>query len=131
MCLLQVRQVLGLSTEWPHHPLYFPGRLEVLDGGEDVEQVLVGLLVSIDYALPQHVYAFLQVTKKIFAEEVNTAFTDSTEKELKGIIKVCDEPPVSVDFRCSDVSSPIDSTLTMVMGDDMVKVIVWYDNEWG
>jgi glyceraldehyde-3-phosphate dehydrogenase/erythrose-4-phosphate dehydrogenase len=38
---------------------------------------------------------------------------------------------VSVDFRCSDVSSSIDSSLTMVMGDDMVKVVAWYDNEWG
>ncbi|CAH8359703.1 unnamed protein product [Eruca vesicaria subsp. sativa] len=64
------------------------------------------------------------VTKKIFAEEVNTAFTDSAKKELKGIFEVCDEPPVSVDFRCSDVSSPIDSTLTMVMGDDMVQRVV-------
>ncbi|KAJ0026478.1 hypothetical protein Pint_09199 [Pistacia integerrima] len=36
-----------------------------------------------------------------------------------------------VDFRCSDVSSTIDSSLTMVMGDDMVKVVAWYDNEWG
>ncbi|KAG5411739.1 hypothetical protein IGI04_008058 [Brassica rapa subsp. trilocularis] len=73
----------------------------------------------------------VQVTKKTFAEEVNAAFRNSAEKELKGILKVCDEPLVSVDFRCSDVSSTIDSSLTMVMGDDMVKVIAWYDNEWG
>ena len=38
---------------------------------------------------------------------------------------------VSVDFRCTDVSTTIDSSLTMVMGDDMVKVVAWYDNEWG
>ena len=73
----------------------------------------------------------VQVTKKTFAEEINAAFRDSAEKELKGILEVCDEPLVSVDFRCSDVSSTIDSSLTMVMGDDMVKVIAWYDNEWG
>ncbi|KAH0939774.1 hypothetical protein HID58_007235 [Brassica napus] len=73
----------------------------------------------------------VQVTKKTFAEEVNAAFRNSAEKELKGILKVCDEPLVSVDFKCSDVSSTIDSSLTMVMGDDMVKVIAWYDNEWG
>ncbi|KAJ0230561.1 Glyceraldehyde 3-phosphate dehydrogenase [Hirschfeldia incana] len=73
----------------------------------------------------------VQVTKKTFAEEVNAAFRDSAERELKGILEVCDEPLVSVDFRCSDVSSTIDSSLTMVMGDDMVKVIAWYDNEWG
>ncbi|XP_020880236.1 glyceraldehyde-3-phosphate dehydrogenase A, chloroplastic isoform X2 [Arabidopsis lyrata subsp. lyrata] len=73
----------------------------------------------------------VQVSKKTFAEEVNAAFRDSAEKELKGILDVCDEPLVSVDFRCSDYSTTIDSSLTMVMGDDMVKVIAWYDNEWG
>lgn len=36
-----------------------------------------------------------------------------------------------MDFRCTDVSTTIDSSLTMVMGDDMVKVVAWYDNEWG
>lgn len=73
----------------------------------------------------------VQVTKKTFAEEVNAAFRESADNELKGILSVCDEPLVSVDFRCSDVSSTVDSSLTMVMGDDMVKVIAWYDNEWG
>ncbi|KAI3866580.1 hypothetical protein MKX03_023792 [Papaver bracteatum] len=73
----------------------------------------------------------VQVSKKTFAEEVNAAFRESADNELKGILAVCDEPLVSVDFRCSDVSSTIDSSLTMVMGDDMVKVIAWYDNEWG
>ncbi|KAF3435343.1 hypothetical protein FNV43_RR22430 [Rhamnella rubrinervis] len=73
----------------------------------------------------------VQVSKKTFAEEVNAAFRDSAEKELNGILSVCDEPLVSVDFRCTDVSSTVDSSLTMVMGDDMVKVIAWYDNEWG
>ncbi|KAH7518991.1 glyceraldehyde-3-phosphate dehydrogenase A, chloroplastic [Ziziphus jujuba] len=73
----------------------------------------------------------VQVSKKTFAEEVNAAFRDSADKELKDILSVCDEPLVSVDFRCSDVSSTVDSSLTMVMGDDLVKVIAWYDNEWG
>nr|XP_009404713.1 PREDICTED: glyceraldehyde-3-phosphate dehydrogenase A, chloroplastic-like [Musa acuminata subsp. malaccensis] len=73
----------------------------------------------------------VQVSKKTLAEEVNAAFRNAAEKELNGILSVCDEPLVSVDFRCSDVSSTVDSSLTMVMGDDMVKVIAWYDNEWG
>lgn len=50
---------------------------------------------------------------------------------IRSCLSVCDEPLVSVDFRCTDVSSTVDSSLTMVMGDDMVKVIAWYDNEWG
>jgi glyceraldehyde-3-phosphate dehydrogenase (NADP+) (phosphorylating) len=73
----------------------------------------------------------VQVEKKTFAEEVNEAFRDASAGPLKGILAVCDEPLVSVDFRCSDVSSTVDSSLTMVMGDDMVKVVAWYDNEWG
>ena len=73
----------------------------------------------------------VQVSKKTFAEEVNAAFRETADNELKGILSVCDEPLVSVDFRCSDVSSTVDASLTMVMGDDMVKVIAWYDNEWG
>ncbi|GKV33430.1 hypothetical protein SLEP1_g41946 [Rubroshorea leprosula] len=69
--------------------------------------------------------------KGITAEDVNAAFRKAAEGPLKGILAICDVPLVSVDFRCSDVSSTIDSSLTMVMGDDMVKVVAWYDNEWG
>mgnify|MGYP001803833035 FL=1 len=50
---------------------------------------------------------------------------------MAGVLAVADEPLVSVDFRKTDVSTTIDSSLTMVMGDDMVKVVAWYDNEWG
>jgi glyceraldehyde-3-phosphate dehydrogenase (NADP+) (phosphorylating) len=73
----------------------------------------------------------VQTEKKTFAEEVNAAFREAADGPMKGILAVCDEPLVSVDFRCSDVSSTVDSSLTMVMGDDMVKVVAWYDNEWG
>uniref|UniRef100_A0A6N2LFK5 Glyceraldehyde-3-phosphate dehydrogenase n=1 Tax=Salix viminalis TaxID=40686 RepID=A0A6N2LFK5_SALVM len=69
--------------------------------------------------------------KGITAEDVNGAFRKAAGGPLKGVLDVCDIPLVSVDFRCSDVSSTIDSSLTMVMGDDMIKVVAWYDNEWG
>ena len=72
-----------------------------------------------------------QVEKKTFAEEVNAAFREAAAGPMKGVLAVCDEPLVSIDFRCTDVSTSIDSSLTMVMGDDMVKVVAWYDNEWG
>ncbi|KAL1820705.1 hypothetical protein DCAR_0417042 [Daucus carota subsp. sativus] len=74
----------------------------------------------------------INVAKKgLTAEDVNAAFRKAAEGPLKGILEVCDLPLVSVDFRCSDVSCTIDSSLSMVMGDDMVKVVAWYDNEWG
>ncbi|KAL3505507.1 hypothetical protein ACH5RR_035348 [Cinchona calisaya] len=69
--------------------------------------------------------------KGLRAEDVNAAFRKAADGPQKGILDVCDAPLVSVDFRCTDVSSTIDSSLTMVMGDDMVKVVAWYDNEWG
>jgi glyceraldehyde-3-phosphate dehydrogenase (NADP+) (phosphorylating) len=73
----------------------------------------------------------IQVEKKTFAEEVNEAFREYAKGPMAGILDITDEPLVSVDFRCTDVSTTIDSSLTMVMGDDMVKVVSWYDNEWG
>jgi len=73
----------------------------------------------------------IQVEKKVTAEEVNDAFRAAAAGPMKGILAVCDEPLVSIDFRCSSVSTTIDSALTMVMGDDLIKVIAWYDNEWG
>eukprot|EP00889_Picochlorum_renovo_P006474 jgi/Picre1/33504/NNA_008828.t1 len=71
------------------------------------------------------------VEKKTFAEEVNEAFRTAANGKMNGILAVSDEPLVSCDYRMTDVSSTIDSALTMVMGDDMVKVVAWYDNEWG
>ncbi|XP_024006701.1 glyceraldehyde-3-phosphate dehydrogenase GAPB, chloroplastic isoform X1 [Eutrema salsugineum] len=74
----------------------------------------------------------VNVAKKgLTAEDVNEAFRKAADGPLKGVLAVCDIPLVSCDFRCSDVSTTIDSSLTMVMGDDMVKVVAWYDNEWG
>jgi len=69
--------------------------------------------------------------KGVTAEEVNAAFKEASEGAMKGVLAITEVPLVSVDFRCSDVSTTIDAALTMVMGDDMVKVVAWYDNEWG
>merc|ERR1711966_384226 len=73
----------------------------------------------------------IQVEKKCTAEDINDAFREAAAGPMKGILAVCDEPLVSIDFRCSDVSTSIDSALTMVMGDDLIKVVAWYDNELG
>jgi len=73
----------------------------------------------------------VQVEKKTFREEVNGALLKASQGKLKGVLKYTDEPLVSCDFKGTDESSIIDSSLTMVMGDDLVKVVAWYDNEWG
>ena len=65
------------------------------------------------------------------AEELNAAFREAAAGPLKGILGVSDEPLVSTDFRGDTRSSIIDAASTMVIGGTMVKVIAWYDNEWG
>jgi glyceraldehyde 3-phosphate dehydrogenase len=70
--------------------------------------------------------------KKTTAEEVNAAMKAASKKgPLKGILEYVDEPLVSKDFNGSPYSSSFDAALTSVIGGDLVKVISWYDNEWG
>ncbi len=73
----------------------------------------------------------VQVEKATIAEQVNEVLRAAAEGSMKGILKYCDLPLVSSDHAGTDESSIIDAALTMVMGGDMVKVIAWYDNEWG
>jgi glyceraldehyde-3-phosphate dehydrogenase (NAD(P)) len=72
-----------------------------------------------------------QVSKPAIADQVNEALKTAAEGSLKGILEYSDLPLVSIDYRKTDASSIVDASLTMVMGGDMVKVIAWYDNEWG
>ncbi len=72
-----------------------------------------------------------QVEKKTITEEVNEALKRAAEGELKGILGYNDLPLVSCDYRGTDESSIVDASLTLVMDGDMVKVVAWYDNEWG
>jgi len=71
------------------------------------------------------------VGKKVSVEEVNGAFKEASEGSLKGILEYCEEPLVSSDFKGNPHSCILDAATTMVMQDDMVKVLGWYDNEWG
>ncbi|HSL98028.1 MAG TPA: type I glyceraldehyde-3-phosphate dehydrogenase [Candidatus Deferrimicrobiaceae bacterium] len=71
------------------------------------------------------------VARATSADEVNEAFRAAEAGPMKGILGVSDEPLVSSDFRGDSRSSIVDSASTMVLGGTMVKVIAWYDNEWG
>ncbi|MDJ0509126.1 MAG: type I glyceraldehyde-3-phosphate dehydrogenase [Crocosphaera sp.] len=73
----------------------------------------------------------IQVEKSTITEQVNEVIKSASEGAMKGIIEYNDLPLVSCDYRGTDVSSIVDASLTMVMGGDMVKVVAWYDNEWG
>jgi glyceraldehyde 3-phosphate dehydrogenase len=72
-----------------------------------------------------------QVRKETTREAVNEAFKQAAAGALNGILDYTDEPLVSMDFRGDPHSSIIDGLLTMVEGGTMVKVLAWYDNEWG
>ena len=71
------------------------------------------------------------VKRETSTDELNDAFRAAEAGPMKGILGVSDEPLVSSDFRGDSRSSIIDSESTMVLGGTMVKVIAWYDNEWG
>lgn len=73
----------------------------------------------------------VNVEKRTITEEVNQALKDASEGPMKGILDYCDLPLVSSDHQGTEASSIVDASLTMVMGNDMVKVMAWYDNEWG
>ena len=69
--------------------------------------------------------------KKVTAEEVNAALKSASEGALEGIMQFVTDPLVSIDFRGNPHSSIIDAAYTKVMDGDFVKVMAWYDNEWG
>lgn len=71
------------------------------------------------------------VDRKVTVDEVNAALKQAAQGKLKGILEFCEEPLVSTDFRGNPASSIVDADSTMVIGDNMVKVLAWYDNEWG
>ncbi len=73
----------------------------------------------------------VQVEKRTITEEVNQALKDASEGPLQGILDYSELQLVSSDYQGTDASSIIDSSLTIVMGNDLVKVMAWYDNEWG
>lgn len=72
-----------------------------------------------------------QLTRSATVEEINNAMKEAAEGYLKGILAYCDQPLVSIDFNGTTVSSTVDAMSTMTVGGDMIKVLSWYDNEFG
>jgi glyceraldehyde 3-phosphate dehydrogenase len=69
--------------------------------------------------------------KEVTVDQVNKTFQAAANGKLKGILEYCDEPLVSIDFKGNQHSSIFDALSTMVLAGNMVKVLAWYDNEWG
>ncbi len=73
----------------------------------------------------------VQVPRKVTIEEVNAALKAASEGDLEDILGYSEEPLVSSDYKGDPRSSIVDALSTMVIGDDLVQIISWYDNEWG
>ena len=73
----------------------------------------------------------MDVERETTTEDVNKALKDAANEELRGILAFSEEPLVSVDFRKNSNSSIVDAEYTKVIGGRMVKILSWYDNEWG
>lgn len=73
----------------------------------------------------------VDLKRDVTIEEVNAAFATASQGSLHGILDITDEPLVSIDFNTNEHSAIIDGLSTMVIGTSKVKVLAWYDNEWG
>lgn len=92
---------------------------------------LDGLAVRVPTPNVSVVDLVCRVKKNTSAEEVNAAIKAAAEGPMKGILEYCEDEVVSIDLNGNDHSSVFDSRLTKVMEGNMVKILSWYDNEWG
>jgi len=89
-----------------------------------------GLAIRVPTPTVSIVDVVMQTEKEVTKEEVNKAFKEAAKGKLKGILGVSEEPLVSIDFKKNPLSSIVDADQTFCSG-DMVKILSWYDNEWG
>ncbi|MBZ0159513.1 type I glyceraldehyde-3-phosphate dehydrogenase [Candidatus Methylomirabilis sp.] len=90
-----------------------------------------GLAIRVPTANVSLVDLVAETERVVTAEEVNSALRKAADGELKGILGFCEEPLVSVDFNGNSLSSIVDSLSTSVVDGTLIKVLSWYDNEWG
>ncbi len=92
---------------------------------------LTGMAMRVPTPTVSVVDLVVEVDKNTNKKAVNNIFKNASEQELKGILDYSEEPLVSADYIKNEYSTIIDGLSTDVMQDNMIKVIAWYDNEWG
>jgi glyceraldehyde 3-phosphate dehydrogenase len=97
----------------------------------DLKGKLDGMAVRVPTANVSVVDLTAELSKNTTEADVNAAMKAAAEGALKGVLGYCDEPLVSVDFNGNAFSSIFDSQCTKVMDGNFIKVLSWYDNEWG
>jgi glyceraldehyde 3-phosphate dehydrogenase len=97
----------------------------------DLKGKLDGFAIRVPTADVSVVDLSVQLAREATVEGINAAMREAASGPLKGILAVCDEPLVSIDFQGNPHSSILDAEYTKVMGGRFAKVLSWYDNEWG
>jgi glyceraldehyde 3-phosphate dehydrogenase len=97
----------------------------------ELKDRLHGLAFRVPVAIVSVVDFVADLEKEVTVEQVNQAFEQAAAGELSGILEYCQEELVSMDFKGNPASSILDAPGTMVVAGNMVKVLAWYDNEWG
>ena len=97
----------------------------------DLEGKLNGFSLRVPTPTVSIVDLVCEVKKLVSSEEVNGVLSEASENKLKGILGYSDEPLVSADYIGDERSSIVDALSTMTIGGNMIKVVSWYDNEWG
>lgn len=97
----------------------------------ELEGKLHGMALRVPTPNVSLVDLVVDVQQDVTAEQVNEAFVRASENGLNGILSLTMDPLVSVDFNTTEQSAIVDGLSTMVIGDRKVKVLAWYDNEWG
>ena len=96
----------------------------------ELEGKLDGISIRVPTAAVSLIDLIVTVEKEVSEDEVKAAFREAAEGPLKGILDYTDEALVSSDFRKDSHSAIVDGPFTKTLGDDMVQVLAWYDNEW-
>jgi glyceraldehyde 3-phosphate dehydrogenase len=97
----------------------------------DLQGKIDGIAIRVPTANVSVVDLVALLKKNTTAEQANAAFKDAAQGKLKGILQFTDEPLVSVDFMANPHSAIVDGDYTRIIDDNLVKVLAWYDNEWG
>jgi len=97
----------------------------------ELEGKLTGISFRVPVATVSVIDFVADLAQEVTIEQVNQAFQKAAEGPLSGILEYCQDELVSIDFKGNPASSIVDAPSTMVIGGNMVKVVAWYDNEWG
>lgn len=96
-----------------------------------LEGKLNGIAMRVPIPVVSVVDLVVELNKNTTAEEVNQKFKRAAEGDMHGILGYTEEPLVSIDYKKDSRSSIVDALSTMMVGEKMLKVLAWYDNEWG